>query len=558
MATKTWAAGSSAGSNGQWNTAANWNDDTLPQAGDDVIFSPTYNVAITNFTGKPSLKSLTIEAGYTANFNNSNLNSVDTVDIERTGGNSIYTIIRTDGVPKILNITNSSTNLLTVEFTKPPSTLPILSNSKITFSGKILVYDSNDVTLSFHKYLADNIEINLKQAVVDGDFPVWDFSVTRTYTYPVYLVKNPTTATSWNPSSEQIAHVRFGIGDLCTHVVFRARCAVNLNTIDLNKPPKGRFVIEIYEVDNDEKPTGQPIAKTKTLDAIYDLQITEPFQVSKFIKLVNPVYLSKFKKYATIIKSIGPSNEWAGLTPSTLSNNVIEGAVLISSDNGETWTITESKNFSVEHLYVSNPKINLFDKCKFTFESPTSGDLSIFDRLAYFPSLNLYDESVLTFEGNETDPMRFMGNVNLFNKASIVQADSISNNVIISGTINVYADESHNPFTKMGNTNNIEYETLLNAIVNVYSGAAGYPPSLEGSSGPKVVRSLGKSKTVFSPKPDITNSIYTIFSAENYGESLDSYNASGFDGAPAYLTGSPKYLNYVRPKIIEKKPKGAS
>ena len=37
MATKTWGAGSTAGADGLWDTATNWDGDTLPVDGDDVV-----------------------------------------------------------------------------------------------------------------------------------------------------------------------------------------------------------------------------------------------------------------------------------------------------------------------------------------------------------------------------------------------------------------------------------------------------------------------------------------------------------------------------------------
>jgi hypothetical protein len=45
MATRVWGAGSTAGSDGDWNTATNWTGDTLPVNGDDVVFDGTVSIA---------------------------------------------------------------------------------------------------------------------------------------------------------------------------------------------------------------------------------------------------------------------------------------------------------------------------------------------------------------------------------------------------------------------------------------------------------------------------------------------------------------------------------
>jgi autotransporter-associated beta strand protein len=61
MATKTWDGG---GGDGNWTTGANWNGDTAPVAGDDLVFSGSTQVTnVNDFANGTSFNSITFSAG---------------------------------------------------------------------------------------------------------------------------------------------------------------------------------------------------------------------------------------------------------------------------------------------------------------------------------------------------------------------------------------------------------------------------------------------------------------------------------------------------------------
>jgi hypothetical protein len=60
MATSVWGAGSGAGSDNLWSTAANWTSDTKPVAGDDVVFDATVSANCTVDEATPELLSFTM------------------------------------------------------------------------------------------------------------------------------------------------------------------------------------------------------------------------------------------------------------------------------------------------------------------------------------------------------------------------------------------------------------------------------------------------------------------------------------------------------------------
>ena len=63
MATLVWGAGSTTGSDGDWNTATNWTGDALPANGDDVVFNGTAtSVCSIGATAAVALNSITVAA----------------------------------------------------------------------------------------------------------------------------------------------------------------------------------------------------------------------------------------------------------------------------------------------------------------------------------------------------------------------------------------------------------------------------------------------------------------------------------------------------------------
>jgi hypothetical protein len=75
-ATKTWDGGAGTSS---WHTAANWDNDTLPVAGDDIVISVPGPVTVTYSTGSLAVNSITCTNGLTISGGTLTVNGASTI-----------------------------------------------------------------------------------------------------------------------------------------------------------------------------------------------------------------------------------------------------------------------------------------------------------------------------------------------------------------------------------------------------------------------------------------------------------------------------------------------
>jgi hypothetical protein len=500
MAIKTWGEGTDGGSDGDWNTAENWTDDTLPQDGDTVVFSGDYDVEMSTGPNDPvEIHTLTVEPEFTSGlggFDNSNGGAAiiitNTLNISRESGNDdIYLGITFQETESIIIATESPI------YFQDNGEQHTIKNSSITISGSVIP-DSGATSLKRIKYLGqNNLTLNELNDISPSLAIQWENED---------IVQENTGGdedlswTGYKDNDENWIGQTFQVDETQSIESVTVYAKIDdLIEFSQNQIPDSKFRLEIYETDSG-LPTGSPIAQSEDYrlyekfyqTAPYDLGVEEEINQDHWPRffLTSPIELDENETYAFVLRPLTKkrwiSNDVKFWT--TTGNAYSNGSAITSTNDGGSWSEISGKDLEF--------KIHKNDRLNITANDESQINLGDFDESAgaKITKLTLNDESFFKIYQQYTQPVYFI----CYEKIVINNRASIKGNVwagsdpyqLIVGKIElnsdleyptddyaaIYLENAETNYIDIDlNPNSVNYLQIIGCHIEILSGWISFP-----------------------------------------------------------------------------------